>query len=321
MLLIHHMVGICHMFAHDLYSQPWLLQEWREVILLHSSSNWTSAQTDCCYSNGGQISLRESLNKPPNKFRHKHLIKKCHPQLNTTPQSRCDGVSDVRTESDTNLKWSKEAEAVASKCSQQECEVESVHKELNENICRWNVPRLKIWTHCIVSGVYIDYDNICMIALHFSSTTPKRAWWKSFSYAMSGAAVTIVKALSVLKKETAKFLPSCSGASEPGMSLSKAVDIYTNEELYTAEVPFHNFMRIIFWTNTSIQNKRTRYWPFWKQMLGTHAQTLCYKVHSPLFSCSNLEVLLPAEIPGVKEVNTVSLVCVTSFSINISVTA
>ena len=135
----------------------------------------------------------------------------------------CDSVSDVRTEADANLKRSKEAEAVASKRSQQEWEVESVYKELSEkHMQTWDVPLLKLWARCIVSGVHSDYDNPPDFPA-FSGTAPKRARTESFSDAISGAAVAIVKALS--EKETAKPLTSSSGAVGPGMSPSKVVDL------------------------------------------------------------------------------------------------
>ena len=72
----------------------------------------------------------------------------------------CDGISDVGTESRVGSKHSlKEADATASKRSRQECEIESVYKELSEKHQQtWDVPRLKLWARCIVSGGY-DYDN------------------------------------------------------------------------------------------------------------------------------------------------------------------
>ena len=54
----------------------------------------------------------------------------------------CDGVRDVRAEADANLKRS---EAVASKPSRQEWEVESDYKELSEkHMQTWDVFLLKL---------------------------------------------------------------------------------------------------------------------------------------------------------------------------------
>ena len=75
-----------------------------------------------------------------------------------------------------------------------------------------------------MSGVHDDYDNPPECPA-FSNVTPKRAHKESFSDAISGAAVAIVKALSDSKKEGNETPQSSSGTLGPGVSPSKAVDL------------------------------------------------------------------------------------------------
>ena len=139
----------------------------------------------------------------------------------------CDGVSDVGTESRVGSKHSlKEADITASKRSRQECEVESVYKELSEKHQQtWDVPRLKLWARCIVSGVHDDYDDPPKVPAFSGSTqTPKRVHHESISDVIGGAAVAIVRALSDSKKEATE-IPQCVATLGPGISPSKAVDL------------------------------------------------------------------------------------------------
>jgi len=69
----------------------------------------------------------------------------------------------------------------------------------------WDVPRLKLWARCIVSGVHSDYDNPPDCPA-FSGTAPKRARRESFSDAISGAAVAIVKALSEKNSQASNII-------------------------------------------------------------------------------------------------------------------
>ena len=139
----------------------------------------------------------------------------------------CDGVGDVGNKCHTSYKRTEEADATSSKRSRQELEVDSVYKELSEKHQQtWDVPRLKLWARCIVSGVHNDYNSPPNCPA-FSGTTPKRARKESLSDAISGAAVAIVKALSDSKKETlpAETPQLCSGTLGPAMSPSKAVGL------------------------------------------------------------------------------------------------
>ena len=154
------------------------------------------------------MSTRDSLDKPPKRVEHKHLVHEetTRVPVNTTQPSKrnsqpevslngevllwCDRVSDVRTKADSNLQRSKEAEAVASQRCKQEWEVEYVYNQLREkHMQTLVVPRLKLPARRIISGVTPDYPE-------FSGTIQKRAQRESFSDAIGRRAVAIVKALS-----------------------------------------------------------------------------------------------------------------------------
>ena len=125
-------------------------------------------------------------------------------------RSREESVSAKRKRDETNTRR-----------QEKEDEVDEVYLNLkSKHADKYSTPKMRLWARMITSNLHDDLDNPPNIPAFCGATTPRRSYQpESFSNAISGAAVAIVKALAPTAN-TPKQVPTVTGVSP-----SKSVEL------------------------------------------------------------------------------------------------
>ena len=141
----------------------------------------------------------------------------------------CDGCTN---EDSTGCKKRKRDDSSSghSKRQKREEEVDTVFDQLKEKHgSKYNTPHLRLWARMIANSLHDDFEEPPNIPA-FSSVS-KRPRQQSVTSAISGAAITLAKALGGTPKEDAKdtsSIPTTTPTSsyrQTGLSPGKAVEL------------------------------------------------------------------------------------------------
>lgn len=138
----------------------------------------------------------------------------------------CDGRTDEECVSGRTKRKRDEA---TSKRQEKEEEVDAVYQQLKDKHGeKFGIPKLRLWARMVCSNLHDDLDNPPDIPAFHESTPKRPRKQESFSDAIGGAAVAIVRALG---GETPSKVSDSSATvrqsliSSPGLSPAKVVDL------------------------------------------------------------------------------------------------
>ena len=117
-------------------------------------------------------------------------------------------------------------EETSSKCQDKENEVDDIYQDLKSRHGeKYSTPLLRLWARIITANLHENLDNPPNIPA-FSNTVKKSCQHESFSDAIGGVAIAIVKAFGgeTPKSNNPTLIQSCTPASA-GLSPAKSVDL------------------------------------------------------------------------------------------------